>query len=314
MNPENPSKGYIKLYRSFRDHRYWKQKRKYSKAEAFLDLLFEAAYSEIDLQVGFQVVHLKRGQCLIRQTSLARKWGWDRGSVKRFLNLLQVQQEATIKPTNKYSILTLCNYEDYQDWRPTNEPTRDQQENIKRPSRSPEDTPGKGAKAPLRSKRNRRTKEGGGTSSLSIPNSDGLEVQATHTQNFDKLSDIEQQCWETLTMIKGFPQPTNGRIELFKEYMLDFPMVDPLEVCKALKSWYADNPITKGAKPMSRLRNFFKSEADWVAEHRQKGEDDKCKRCGGKGYWERGGVEGISTPIRQDCEECHGTGEVRRYR
>ena len=87
--------GYFKLYRrAFRDVDHggdplWNEKRVWSRAEAWLYLLSIAAYDPHDkpLKAG-RSVHLERGEFYASLRYLARRWGWSKSKVARFLEQL----------------------------------------------------------------------------------------------------------------------------------------------------------------------------------------------------------------------------------
>ena len=72
------SEGWIKLYRQIRDHAYWLERRRFSRAEAWIDLLMSASHKDHDVTIGGRIINLKRGQVLTSQVALAQRWGWKR--------------------------------------------------------------------------------------------------------------------------------------------------------------------------------------------------------------------------------------------
>lgn len=122
MNLEGAEKGYIKLFRKFQNHPFWMKNRRFSFAEAWLDLLFRANYKENKVSFEYQTVILKAGELITSQDKLASAWGWDRSTVRRFLKLLETDHQVTTEGTSKYTKISICNYEDYQSWRPAGTP------------------------------------------------------------------------------------------------------------------------------------------------------------------------------------------------
>lgn len=105
--------GYVRLWRTFRDDPLWKKRRKFNEAEAWLDLLMEA--SGIDRRVEFRKkpIDLKRGQLVVSQRSLAKRWKWTRSNVRTFLDKLQGRGTIAVKliaASPPCSIITLLNY------------------------------------------------------------------------------------------------------------------------------------------------------------------------------------------------------------
>lgn len=111
-------KGWIAVWRKLRNHQFWQEPRRFSKAEAWLDLLMEAAYQDHDRIWGWQTIHVKRGQVLETQGSLAERWGWNRKTVRKFLRVLDADNAVDIRTSKDtetgYTIITIINYELYQ--------------------------------------------------------------------------------------------------------------------------------------------------------------------------------------------------------
>lgn len=89
--------GFIPLMRRFRDNPLWTEKRKFSRAEAWIDLLFRARYSETPETIidrGEQIT-LNEGDILTSIRSLSKDWRWSRTRVKNFISFLQ--QNGSLK-------------------------------------------------------------------------------------------------------------------------------------------------------------------------------------------------------------------------
>lgn len=88
-------KGYIKLHRKIWGHRFWKEKRVFSRAEAWIDICLQASGKDRTVEdAEGRKVFLKRGQFLSSSRELAQRWKWSKSRVNRFLKLLQVGQEV----------------------------------------------------------------------------------------------------------------------------------------------------------------------------------------------------------------------------
>ena len=61
-----------------------------------------------------QEVMIKRGQCIIGRKSLAKQLRIGEQSVRTALTLLKSTNFLTIEPTSRFSIITICNYDLYQ--------------------------------------------------------------------------------------------------------------------------------------------------------------------------------------------------------
>ncbi|MBA7611598.1 hypothetical protein ES703_18826 [subsurface metagenome] len=128
VNAEKKNKGlkggYIQLYRIFKSSRLWKQKRKFSQFEAWLDMRSDARGVDtpgFEFKTGKkrnfkQTVDLKRGQLITSQRDLARKWGWkNRNNVVFFLAKLERGGEISVTKSDtgrEYIIVTFINYDE----------------------------------------------------------------------------------------------------------------------------------------------------------------------------------------------------------
>ena len=102
--------GWIKLHRQIMDSDFYKEPRKFSKYEAWIDILL-------------RVDHEKNpGTVLINISELAKAWNWDRRKVKRFLSQLENENmcnlngtaDGTLDGTPNGTALTIVNWAFYQ--------------------------------------------------------------------------------------------------------------------------------------------------------------------------------------------------------
>lgn len=110
-------RGYIKISRKFFDHPFYKEKREYSKAEAWLDLIQICAYdNDNSMLYKGKVIVWGRGQIVASVRYLQQRWNWKSvDKVFSFLELLRSQN--MIETDNEQGIgrITLCKYDDYND-------------------------------------------------------------------------------------------------------------------------------------------------------------------------------------------------------
>lgn len=107
-------KGYIKLWRKIQNNPLYKTKRRFSRNEAWIDLLLMATHKTHKIGVGLREIEIKRGQLLTSQLELSKRWKWGIASVKRFLNYLIREKQISYKAENKFTIITILNWEHYQ--------------------------------------------------------------------------------------------------------------------------------------------------------------------------------------------------------
>ena len=119
--------GWLKLNRSFLEHDFWTDKRTFSRAEAWLDLLMLAFYETKTILINGQSVKVEPGQYCTTMVHLAERWGWTRKGTSNFLKLLEKMEMASTKRTSKYTLITLLNWGKYQ----TQPDEKEQQKSMK---------------------------------------------------------------------------------------------------------------------------------------------------------------------------------------
>ncbi|HFQ1678693.1 DnaD domain-containing protein [Staphylococcus aureus] len=106
--------GWISIDRSIQNHWLFKEKRTFSKFEAWIYLLMEANHSKAKVPIGNQIVTVERGQRLTSILTLSDLFNWSRFKVKTFLDLLESDGMLEVKTTSKYTLITIVNYDFYQ--------------------------------------------------------------------------------------------------------------------------------------------------------------------------------------------------------
>lgn len=119
--------GWIKVFRSLLD---WEWYKKPNMVHLFIHLLLSANHES----KKWQGIEIKRGQLVTGRKSLSKATGISERSIRTCLEMLKTTSELTIKTTNKYSIITICKYDDYQELKSTSDQQSDQQKANKRPA------------------------------------------------------------------------------------------------------------------------------------------------------------------------------------
>lgn len=99
--------GYIKLFRKMVE---WEWYGDPNTKAVFLHLLLTANYK----RTRYGGITLKPGQTIIGRRALAKKLGMSEQNVRTALNHLKSTNEITIKATNRFSVVTIVNWESYQ--------------------------------------------------------------------------------------------------------------------------------------------------------------------------------------------------------
>lgn len=115
MAKKNHNAGYVPINRRFFEHPFWSEEREYSKAEAWLDLVQAARFedSRATELIRGRLVFWSKGQLRASVRFLAERWKWSKSKTDRFLELLETQQMITRAQMNGETIITLTNYEIY---------------------------------------------------------------------------------------------------------------------------------------------------------------------------------------------------------
>lgn len=116
--------GWIKLHRKITE---WEWYQDGNTFRLFVHLLLTANHRP----QRWQGITIERGQVAIGRKTLSERTGLSEQSIRTSLGRLKSTSEITIKSTNKFSIITICNYELYQQQeilnQPANQPTSSQQ-------------------------------------------------------------------------------------------------------------------------------------------------------------------------------------------
>jgi len=106
--------GWIKLNRSIQDHWLWKHE-PYDKARAWIDLLMLANYEDKKVLYKGEIILCKKGDVNLSINYLAKRWKWDRKTVRKFIDALEKDEMVTSSVTKHRTTITIVNYGIYQD-------------------------------------------------------------------------------------------------------------------------------------------------------------------------------------------------------
>ena len=116
MSGKDNKNGWIQLDRVFFEHSLWGESREFSRAEAWIDLIQLARYSETPdvTQIKDRHITCNRGQLIHSLKTLAKRWGWSRSKVKRVLDVFVSRDMIRYRNETVTSCITICNYDTYQ--------------------------------------------------------------------------------------------------------------------------------------------------------------------------------------------------------
>jgi len=91
--------GWIKLYRSIRNHWLWRSSKPFTYGQAWVDMLLTATYS-----------HEECGELVATQSELCYRWGWSRQKLRGFLAKLEHDESISLFSTSRATKITICKY------------------------------------------------------------------------------------------------------------------------------------------------------------------------------------------------------------
>jgi len=76
--------GWISLHRQIQDHWLWQERRIYSKAEAWIDILLNVNHSDAKVIIKHTVYNVKRGESIRSLDSWGKRWNWDKSKGSKY--------------------------------------------------------------------------------------------------------------------------------------------------------------------------------------------------------------------------------------
>jgi hypothetical protein len=125
--------GFIKLYRKVQEHWIYDEKRKFSKFEAWVDMLMMANHKDNKFVLGNELVEVKKGSFITSELKLMERWDWGKAKLRAFLEMLEKDEMIVKKSDRKKTTITICNYCIYHDYETTNRPQSDHEQTDSRP-------------------------------------------------------------------------------------------------------------------------------------------------------------------------------------
>ena len=108
------SNGWIKLHRSLQDNPLWTCE-PFTRGQAWVDILMTANHQHSFFFKRGIKIDVERGQLARSEVELADKWKWSRTKVRKFLKDLEKEQQVIQQKTFVTQVLTIVNYEFYQE-------------------------------------------------------------------------------------------------------------------------------------------------------------------------------------------------------
>lgn len=109
-------RGFFKIWRKFFiDDPLWNENRRYSRAEAWIDILIETQFDEKpkELILKGESIFQNRGEVLRSKRGWAKRWNWSVDAVHRFFKILESVKKIRTQNERITTRITVLNYKKY---------------------------------------------------------------------------------------------------------------------------------------------------------------------------------------------------------
>jgi len=130
MTEKGIEKGWISLYRKLQDNPLWTCER-FTRGQAWVDLLLLANHEYSFFYKRSIKIEVQRGQVGRSEVELADRWKWSRTKVRNFLKDLENEQQIKQHKNGVQLLVTILNYEKFQDTKTAKRTAGEQQKNSK---------------------------------------------------------------------------------------------------------------------------------------------------------------------------------------
>lgn len=182
------SDGWVSIHRKIENNPLWLSE-KFTRAQAWLDLIIFANYEDGYFYVRGSRVDVKRGQIGWSQVTMAKRWQWHRGKVAGFLKMLENEHQIVQHKSTLTTVLTIINYD------------RFQHQNVQQPVQQPVQQ--SDSRTYTNNKNNKNNKKNKSNFLHSVQDSytdDSYErknkVEKKIIKSIDKNKTIEDQAWD----------------------------------------------------------------------------------------------------------------------
>jgi hypothetical protein len=119
---KDKDKNWVKLYRALMTDELWTSE-PFTTGQAWVDLIMMANFAEVERIYKGRYQQIKRGQIATSIRWLAQRWQWSRDKTVRTLKTFEMAKMVSIETTTNGTVLTLENYDKYQNGPATKQAT-----------------------------------------------------------------------------------------------------------------------------------------------------------------------------------------------
>lgn len=234
--------GWIKLHRKLLASDVFQNEK---LLKVFIYCLLKATHSEISQKVGRQTVELKPGQFIYGRKKAALELNMKESTVRDYINILKDDGVITVNPTNKYSVITVVNWDLYQSKEETPDNKYDSTSDNKPTTEGQQKDTNKNEKNDKNDKNNNYTSK----------IKDLLTVYSKQIPDFVKLN---KDYWDVIRETR-----TTGKVSesVIYKTMKKWARFDPAVIQYALKAHIEAHAGKREEYTIGIMRNTSKEEA-----------------------------------------------------
>lgn len=109
----------------------FKEKRQFSRFEAWIYLLMSANHTDTEVLLGNQLIKVKKGSFITSEVKLMAEFQWSKSKLRAFLSLLESQTMIEKITDTKKTTLTIVKYSDYQELQTAKKPRKNRERTAK---------------------------------------------------------------------------------------------------------------------------------------------------------------------------------------
>lgn len=177
--------------------------------------------------IGLQEVQLKEGQFVFGRKVASKELGMSESKVYRLIKKLEKMQNLNIKSNNKFSVITIEKWGDYQSVDLEGEQQNEQQMNNKRTT-----------------------------------NEHKQECKECK-EDIIVLTPLENEILKTLSTVENYPLDREKDLDMIKRLEKRYPQLDLVESIKDWATYKLDKPLKKKDNPRSQINTSCKNYVKW---------------------------------------------------
>lgn len=271
--------GYIKIYRKITNWEWYSETNVF---KVFLHLLITVNYED----KTWKGTVIKRGQRAVTISQLANELSLSQQQTRTALNKLKSTNDITIKTTSKYSVISVSNYDEYQDQQQTEQQTN----NKEITSKSKTD--------------NKRLTNEQQTNNNNVRSKENNNIN----NNYIYMPEAEKSASDTEVLNQKIfielPLNNNSLYPISEtqvtEYKELYPKVDIEQELRKMKGWLNANP--KNRKTIKGINKFING---WLSREQDKG-GTTGSRNKQNNFYEDDPFESMAVNIKRYNEKYQG--------